>query len=582
MDVRVARPGVQLLAPLALLALAVPASAEGQQGTPATAAGSTSGAVAIRPAILPPTPPGFEVGAREAARIAARDASATGEARERGRLRTVVEASGRVWQVGFLAAEEEVAQVHVDGDDGEVRESWTGTQVAWRMARGYEGQFGHALNAPYVWIPLSLIFFAALCEWRRPWRVVHLDLLVLLSFGLSHVFFNRGEIGLSVPLAYPPLLYLLARMLWVGFRGGGEGVRPSARTSWLAIAAIVLIAFRITLNVVDSGPIDVGYAGVVGADRITDGEPIYGEGAFPEDNPTGDTYGPANYLAYVPFETVLPWSGEWDALPAAHAAAIFFDLATVAGLFALGALLRPGDRRGATATGVVLAFAWLSYPYTAFALQSNSNDSLVSALAVWGLVALRSPPARGALVGLAATAKLAPLALAPLYLAGQRGIAARIGRSRHSGLGGVAVAGVGFAGVVALMLAHPAIDPGLATFWERTGASQLDRESPFSVWGQAPRIAWAQPLVIAAAGVLAAAAALWPRERSPGQVAALGASVLLALQLGVDHWFYLYIPWFAALVMVALLGTGATRRVVSSAGAGVGSPVPIRTERKSP
>ena len=26
------------------------------------------------------------------------------------------------------------------------------------------------------------------------------------------------------------------------------------------------------------------------------------------------------------------------------------------------------------------------------------------------------------------------------------------------------------------------------------------------------------------------------------------------MQLGIDHWFYLYIPWFFPLVMIALLG----------------------------
>ena len=100
-----------------------------------------------------------------------------------------------------------------------------------------------------------------------------------------------------------------------------------------------LIGLRLAANIADSGVIDVGYAGVIGADKITDAEPIYGEESFPEDNPTGDTYGPANYFAYVPFEEALPWSGDWDELPAAHAAAIFFDLATIVGLFALGRAL---------------------------------------------------------------------------------------------------------------------------------------------------------------------------------------------------------------------------------------------------
>ena len=36
------------------------------------------------------------------------------------------------------------------------------------------------------------------------------------------------------------------------------------------------------------------------------------------------------------------------------------------------------------------------------------------------------------------------------------------------------------------------------------------------------------------------------------EVAALGAAVLIALQLGISHWFYLYIPWFFPLVLIAL------------------------------
>ena len=36
----------------------------------------------------------------------------------------------------------------------------------------------------------------------------------------------------------------------------------------------------------------------------------------------------------------LPWSGTWDDLPAAHAAAIAFDLLTLAGLWLLGRRLR--------------------------------------------------------------------------------------------------------------------------------------------------------------------------------------------------------------------------------------------------
>ena len=43
-------------------------------------------------------------------------------------------------------------------------------------------------------------------------RLRNLDLLALLSFSVSLWFFNDGNIFTSVPLAYPPLVYLLARM----------------------------------------------------------------------------------------------------------------------------------------------------------------------------------------------------------------------------------------------------------------------------------------------------------------------------------------------------------------------------------
>ena len=43
-----------------------------------------------------------------------------------------------------------------------------------------------------------------------------------------------------------------------------------------------------------------------------------------------------------------------------------------------------------------------------------------------------------------------------------------------------------------------------------------------------------------------------PRRRSLVQVAALAAAVLIAVELTAEHWFYLYIPWFAALALPAL------------------------------
>jgi hypothetical protein len=543
-------------------ALAVPAFPAAAQTS--SIPGSTTPPIDV-PDQLPERPDGYAIGAREAVRIASRDPKVAETRESYGRL----EASAAVeqpatWQVGYFDDDREVAQVLVDATSATVRESWTGHQVAWQMARGYEGSFGHTLNAPYVWLPLCAIFLLGLLDWRRPWRLVHLDLVVLLSFGISHVLFNRAEIGVSVPLVYPVLLYLLARLVWIGFRGRGPGLSPSVPIVWLAVAAAFLVGFRIALNVADSGVIDVGYSGVIGADRVVAGDPLYGEGEFPDDNAFGDTYGPVNYYAYVPFELAFPWSGEWDELAAGHAAAIFCDLAVVAMLLALGRRLRPG-RRGRD-LGVVLAFAWVAYPYTDYALQSNANDSLVAALVLAALLLLSSPLGRGAMTALAALTKFAPLALAPLFAAGPRaGLASPdpdtgrgpLDRARVRELGLFALALVG---VAALALVPVALDPGIATMWERTIEQQVGRESPFSIWGQEPGLEPLRVGLMIATAAFAIAVAFVPRHRSPERVAALAAALLVALQLTAEHWFYLYIVWFLPGLLVALTAAPPARR----------------------
>jgi hypothetical protein len=469
------------------------------------------------------------------------------------------------WEVGYFVAGEELALVLVDAKTGEVTESWTGYQVAWKMARGYSGAFGHKLNAPYVFIPLCLIFLIGLVDWRRLRRVANLDLLVLLGFTVSHFFFNRANIGVSVPLAYPVLVYLLGRCLWIGLRGRGEGLRPVWSVTWLVVAALFLMGFRVGLNVADAGAIDVGYAGVVGADRVAHGEPIYDN--FPSDIPQGDTYGPVNYLAYVPFERIWPYSGSWDDLPAAHAASVLFDVATFALLILLGLRIRPGPEGQRLAA--ILAFGWAAYPYTAYVLESNTNDSLIAALLVGALLLAARPLARGATLALAACAKFAPLLLAPMFMTWRPAGPVAAGdpppppvAKASSGVVPPAAppAGrrriwlfvLGFVVVTVAVMAWPALDPGLKTFYDRTIASQAGRDSPFSIWGQAPSL---EPLRI---GLLVLTAALSlvfafvPRRKSLVQLAALSAALMLALQLTLHHWFYLYIVWFYPLMLVAL------------------------------
>src|SRR3989440_3948161 len=308
------------------------------------------------------------------------------------------------------------AMVRVNLRNGRVLQQWTGWQSDWQMARGYPGLFGRVWNSPWLLVPLGALFLLPFFDWRRPLRMLHLDLLVLLAFGVSHVFFNRGSIGWSVPLVYPVLAYLLVRMLLVAVRPRPAPARqrlvPFVPATWLVVGAVALFCGRVVLNAVDSNVLDVGYAGVIGAHHIEHGSPLY-DGHFAVDPSNGDTYGPVMYLAYVPFEHVIGWSGKWDDVPAAHAAAIAWDLLTMIGLLLLGARMRAGPE--GRALGAALAFAWAAYPYSLFVLSNNSNDAFVSATVVFALVAIASAPVRGALVGLGAAAKFAPLALAPLF-----------------------------------------------------------------------------------------------------------------------------------------------------------------------
>ncbi len=105
--------------------------------------------------------------------------------------------------------------------------------------------------------------------------------------------------------------------------------------------------------------------------------------------------------------------------------------------------------------------------------------------------------------------------------------------------------------MAALALAPVALGDGLGTFYDRTLGFQADRGSPFSVWGlyDLP----GRTFALAAALVLAVAVAFVPRRRDPVAVAALGAATLIALQLALEHWFYLYLVWFLPLSFVALL-----------------------------
>jgi len=471
----------------------------------------------------------------------------------------------------------EIATGKVDDTSGAVTEAWTGPQVAWKMARGYPGAFGgKEINSTPVWLGFCVLFLLGLGDLRRPLSLRNLDLLALLSFSVSLWYFNKGHIFTSAPLVYPPLLYLLGRMAWSAWRGRlATGAVPVWPVWALAAATVFAAGFRIGLNTQSSNVIDVGYSGVVGANRIANGVVPYGnfpvelgkpcgpadadgeirdriqrDGRCESANPQGDTYGPVAYEAYLPGYLVLGWTGKWDDLPAAHFSSIGFDLLCILGLALVGL------RFGGTRLAVTLAFAWVAYPFTQYVSNSNTNDALVPLFLIWGFWLVTSPVARGAAVALSGWTKFASLLLAPLWASYPER------RLRPTLVFAAAFVLTSLAAFSILLLdGHPL---GAAhEFWKRTLSWQIDRESPFSIWDWRQYHAGLPDLHLlqrALEGLLlvgAVAVYFFPRRKSPLQLAALTAALLVGVEIVLTHWYYAYLPWFFPFAAIAVLAPAA-------------------------
>jgi hypothetical protein len=485
------------------------------------------------------------------------------------------------WTVNvWSGAAGEIATGQVDDGSAAVTQAWVGPQVAWTMARGSPGAFGGMkINSYSVWLAFCVLFLVGLVDWRRPFSLRSLDLVVLLAFSVSLWSFNHGHVFASTVLAYPGLVWLLVRLVWIGGRNRparGRAVWPV----WLLVgAAIFAGGFRIGLNLRSSNVIDVGYAGVIGADRIVNGQSPYGHfpvedsrppcgpadangeirnriqtnGRCESANPTGDTYGPVAYEAYIPGLLVLGWDGKWDAgshgLPAVHATSILWDLICVLGLALVG------RRFGGARLAATLALAWMAYPFTQYVSNSNTNDAIMPAFLIWGFYFLTSVRARGALLALSSWTKFGSLLLLPLWWGYP--VARRL---RPPPMQFVA------AFLVVTVLAfiplyfEPSFLHALHVFFDRTIKIQIDRHSPFSLWdwGQyhahgLPDLRWLQHVLegVLVLGVLLLA--FRPRRRSPLQLAALTAAVLVGFEIVLTHWSYLYLPWFFPFAAFALL-----------------------------
>jgi hypothetical protein len=488
----------------------------------------------------------------EAVKLAAADERVREELSKHGPHSVDAEYSGGEWTVHFYVWEggsvggkptsggrKEVAEVRVDDSSWVLDYVWVGDQVGWNMARGEYGAYGKHANYWYVWLPLALAFALAFVCTDKLFSLRNLDIVALLGFLVSHGFFRAGIVYEAVLLWYPPLIYLFLRTLLMGFGLGERVEKTSNLPTWVLLALSGLAGGLLVGLNLDARVIDVGYAGVVGADLILEGTSPYGN--MPQDVGTGDTYGPLNYLLYVPFVLMFGFSGEWDFLPAAHALTIFSFLVGALALLFAGWKLSSGAKGGAA-----LLFAWAVFPYTLYSANNNTNDIVVAAMLAVGLAVGSSAIGRGATIAAGFAIKLYPLILGPLWMmhegARRRPIVDFI-------LGGIGIVLLTF--WVLLLDGQPL--EALRLFYERTIAMQSNRVTPWTIFTQVPALGFLQQPLLAAVILLAFVVAVWPRKRTMRRLAAFSAALVIGLQLVVDYWFYPYVTWFEPFVFLSLL-----------------------------
>ena len=323
--------------------------------------------------------------------------------------------------------------------------------------------------------------------------------------------------------------------------------------------------------------IDVGYAGVIGGDRILDGQAPYGHMPVSEGRPRVRPRQRATARSATdPAERALRdresarrhvragrrtsrTSPLWPRSAGPGSGTRFrrhmrprsrFDL-----LVALGLAARRASASAARRSPPLLAFGWVAFPFTAYALNSNTNDAIMPALLVWGFwlrdLARRARSARSRWPAGRSSRRCCSRRSGSrtrgFELRAALKAASRVRRSRRSprsrsscssrasvtrcapsGSHARATSSTARLAVLALGLGpvprpRDPRPPRRADRRSRSPSPRSRSSSPFSPGGSGPL-----------------------------ELAALTAAVLLGFELVLTHWFYLYIPWFLPFVLLAL------------------------------
>jgi hypothetical protein len=430
-------------------------------------------------------------------------------------------------RVSFFDGPRAVAEAAVDPDGG------VQTMIT---HDGLHARLGSDVGQrPPVLIGLVVLFLAATL--RLPLtRRENFDAAALAAVVVPIVLVNERYLEWSAFAGAVLLAYLIWRCLTLAAGRAASQVPgrwvmdslPGRTTGLLAAGAAIGL---VLLSIPGGLPSDVGFGSLAGATELLDGRLPYGN-LHAGELVHGDTYPLLAYLAYVPAALVGPVRDGFDSLESALWVATAFALAAA---LLLG---RAGGRRA--------AIAFLAFPPVMVAASSGSNDVIAAAFVAGALAWGARPGASSAAIALAGWVKLAPLALIPLWLARCRDQGALRALAALAAVTGAVAGGV-------LWLGGP---EGFADA-ARALSFQSERGSPMSVWAliEMP-IAQIAFQAVVLTGMALAVVQVW-RDRTlaadPRRMAALGAAVLLGIQLAANHWSVTYLAWVFPLVAVALL-----------------------------
>lgn len=406
------------------------------------------------------------------------------------------------------------------------------------------------------------VLMAGVTPWRR---LRNLDVAASLLLAMSVVLFQHRYVSASLICSAAGMLYLLTRCAWTALgtpRTASRstplltaitpGLDPARRVRWLRwlLVAVALMCAMIGLGSTD--PVDVIYAVMEGATRMTHGVLPYGH--LPPGIFHGDTYPILSYALYVPFALLMPVNNVWDPVEVGLFVAVIAALVSAWAVFRLAAGRRspraPGRSPEAEEAGLRAAVISLAFAPALITVSTGTTDVVLAAMLAIAVLAWRRPAWCAGLLSLAGWFKLAPFVLLPVVLAPHRG------RRLALPLAVVALVSVLPIGLLlALGGAH-----GVSEMLHAI-AYQFSRGSYQSVWG-ALGIPGLQPAGQACVlGLITGAVIKLRREpdlaRDRARMAALTAAILLGLQLAADYWAFLYLIWVTPLIGYSVLARPA-------------------------